>query len=179
VKKSKIAYMADSAGDLYPVLEAEHDMAFCVYRRDQKKGVVLDGFNCVEAKGMKRHRQIHDAYVSSGRVAYALINSAVRIDGKHWDRIWRRFILPKRAQTVRDEFEVSRAVKKQTLTLMAPSRSQTREGMRAGHKRWKDAGGVRSTAGDSTEARKNRTTRLQRLGVHHRKKPEMAKSLEA
>src|SRR5260370_24227736 len=98
--------MEDSVGLKHPILEGEYDMAFKAWRCDQPRSTILDGFNCVEAKGMKRQPQILDAYVSSGRVAYALLRTNLKLDGVYYPKVWRRFILAKRAQDVRDAFEI-------------------------------------------------------------------------
>src|SRR5215475_12823759 len=116
--KSRMYRTAD--GTLYPLTEAEYDMAFTVYKSDKRKSVIGDPLQCIEARGIKRDPNVLEAYVGSGKDAYVVFKARGRLGAGA-----RHFTIPAKSAKVRDAFETKGSPKTQVLWLRAPSAGRT------------------------------------------------------
>jgi hypothetical protein len=108
-------------GTNHPLVEAEFDTAFKVYKNDRKKAVIGDPMNCIEAKGLKRLPNVSFAHIGSGGDAYVGFKDTESSTGI----TVRHFVIPAASAKVRDSFEIKGAPATQILMLKAPSNGRT------------------------------------------------------
>src|SRR5262245_53447917 len=65
---SKYSFKHD--GVSHPMVEADYDTAFKVYKTDRKKAVIGDPTDCIEAVGLKRLPNVVFAHIGCGGDAY-------------------------------------------------------------------------------------------------------------
>ena len=105
----------------HPLVEAEFDTAFKVFKSDRKKAVIGDPADCIEAKGLKRLPNVAFAHIGSGGDGYVGFkdeSSPTGIKVRH-------FLIPAKAAKVRDIFETKGAPSSQVLMLKAPTNGRT------------------------------------------------------
>lgn len=158
-------------GVKHPVLEADYDTAFKVYKSDRKKAVIGDPTACIEAKGLCRLANVQFAYIGGGGDAYVGFKdekSATGVTVRH-------FTIPSKAKKVRDTFEIKGAPDTQLLMLKAPSPGRTLKHRAVLGKRRRDEikqGAIEKKRGPQ------RKTRIIRLGVHNRPRAKITKNNE-
>jgi|SRR6185369_5217676 hypothetical protein len=155
-------------GTNHPLVEADYDTAFKVYKNDRKKAVIGDPTACIEARGLKRIPNVEFAYIGSGGDAYVGFKDKKSRTGV----TVRHFLIPAQAAKVRDQFEVKGAPPTQVLLLKAPTNGRTLSHRRLLGKRRREA----IKQGAETKKRgpqKNR--RITRLGVSPRPRAKIIK----
>jgi hypothetical protein len=158
----KQRYYKTDDGKQVPLFEADHDMAFKVYKTDRRKSVIGDPKHCIEAKGLCRLPNVREAYIGSGKDAYVIFEKAPRRPFSHAIH----FMIPIASGRVRDAFDTKRDLKSQILMLKAPASGQTRAHRSLLNKRRRDA--IKNGAPVKKRATKAAATRVQRLGIDHR-----------
>jgi hypothetical protein len=153
-------------GIKHPLIEADYDTAFKVYKSDRRKAVIGDPTACIEAVGLKRLPNVSFAHIGSGGDAYVGFKdqkSSTGITVRH-------FTIPAQAKKVRDQFEVKGAPNTQTLLLKAPSNGRTLSHRKVLGKRRRDE----IKAGAEVKKRAApRASRIARIGVAHRPRAQV------
>jgi hypothetical protein len=107
---------------LVPLFEADHDMAFKIYRADQRKAVIADPLRCIEAKGLCRLKGVTEAYVGSGGDAYVIFEWSPNRPYPHAVH----FTIPRKTAKPRDAFDAGKKIPTQELHLRMPTKGRTR-----------------------------------------------------
>src|SRR5215475_10578309 len=105
----------------HPMLEAETDALFEVFKSDRRKAVIGDPLECIEALGLRRLNGVVFAYVGSTKDAYLGIEdplSPTKFRLRHYPS-------PAKAAKVRDTFDQKGAAKTQVLKLKRPTKGRT------------------------------------------------------
>jgi hypothetical protein len=158
---SKAQLQYQSKDGPVPLFEADHEMAFKVYKSDRRKAVVADPLNCIEAKGLCRNRGVREAHIGTGGDAFVVMKHTATRPFPHA----LHFIIPAASKKVRDLFETKKNITSQVLTLMAPTAGRTILNRRRLNKARREA--IKKGAPIKKQA-KPRVGRLQRLGMAHR-----------
>lgn len=148
----------------HPLVEAEIDTAFKVYKSDRRKSVIGDPTDCIEAQGLKRLPNVQFAHIGSGGNAYVGYkdqHSPTGITVRH-------FLIPAQARKVRDAFDLKGAPGTQILILKAPTNGRTLTARRAANKRRREE--VKKGAAVKKRG-PQKNTRVARIGVAHRPRP--------
>lgn len=152
----------------HPLVEAEFDTAFKVFKTDRKKAVIGDPTRCIEAKGLCRIPNVQFAHIGCGKDAYVGFkdqNSATGITVRH-------FTIPAASGRVRDAFDVKGSPPTQVLMLKAPSNGRTlshRAKLNKQHRDKVKAGGTVKSRGPQKKKR------IVRLGVAPRPRAKIVK----
>lgn len=105
----------------HPLIEAEFDTAFTVYKSDRRKAVIGDPTGCIEAVGLRRIPNVAFAHIGAGGDAYVGFKDKDSVTGIKV----RHFMIPARAAKVRDAFDVKGSPPTQILILKAPTNGRT------------------------------------------------------
>jgi hypothetical protein len=152
----------------HPMLEAEYDTAFKVFKSDRKKSVIGDPTACIEAQGLKRLPNVAFAHIGSGGDAYVGFKDPESTTGV----TVRHFVIPAQSKRVRDAFETKGSPPTQVLMLKAPSNGRTLSHRRTLSKKRRDE----IKKGAPVKKRGSpRSTRITRLGVAPRPKAKVVK----
>jgi hypothetical protein len=109
-------------GEQYPVEEARVSIHFVIYRTDLRRAVKGDPHFCILALGLKRCRNVLDAYIGSGSDAYVIFGATAELPA-----IAIRYIIPEKTRKIINTFDTVMIVEKQTVELKAPSPGSTLE----------------------------------------------------
>ena len=153
----------------HPLVEADYDTAFKVYKTDRRKAVIGDPTACIEAKGLKRLPNVAFAHIGSGGDAYV----GFRDNKSKTGVTVRHFLIPAQAKRVRDAFETKGAPPSQVLMLKAPTNGRTLSHRRKLDKRRRDEIKKGTVVPNKRGPQKNR--HITRLGVAQRPRPKIVK----
>lgn len=159
-------------GKKYPLIEADYDMDYVIYKSDLRKAVRGDPVRCIEAMGICHNANVVTAWVGAGKDAIVVFKGR-----KDEPDVAVHFIIRKRGRTVVDEFDTTSKtksqIKTQTLTLGRVPTSWTLEARARFHKlrqiEIKKGAKVRKTP----DKKKARRARYERLGVPRRPRPKI------
>lgn len=146
----------------YPLTEAKYDFAFNIYKSDKKKAVPLSPGECLIACGLKRHRDIIDAFIGSGRDAYVIFKG----QGDEPDHAV-HFVLRASNRRIIDEFDTNRKALTAKIELTRPPYSWTLNRRRENNERRRKEIETNTGAPVKPRGRINKI-RVSRLGVKHR-----------
>lgn len=152
----------------HPLVEAEYDTAFKVYKTDRRRATIGDPTGCIEAMGLRRLPNVQFAHIGSGGDAYVGFKDAESSTGI----TVRHFLIPTQSAKVRDTFETKGAPPTQILMLKAPTNGRTLSHRSALGKRRREeikAGAVPKKRGPQ------KRTRIARLGVGHRPRAKIVR----
>ena len=107
-------YYTAKDGTKYPVEEAQYDSAVTIRRDHYKKGIIGDPFNCAISNGFKAQRNVIEAFVGSGQVAYVVYGAT---PDKPAHAV--RFKIKAQPSRVRDGFDLDKKLNSQTVFLGA------------------------------------------------------------
>jgi len=152
----------------HPLLEAEYDTAFKVYKTDGRHAEIGHPEKCIEARGLCRLPNVEFAHIGSGGDAYVGFkdpNSETGITARH-------FVIPNASAKVRDAFDVKGSPKTQVLMLKAPSNGRTlSHRAKIGKRRREEI-----KAGAAVKKRgPQKNKRIHRLGVRPRPRAKVVK----
>jgi hypothetical protein len=105
----------------HPLVEAEYDTAFKVFKSDRRKATIGDPSDCIEARGLKRLPNCAFAHIGSGGDAYVGFKDTASPTGI----TVRHFVIPAASGRVRDTFDQKGSPATQVLMLKAPSNGRT------------------------------------------------------
>ena len=152
----------------HPLVEADYDTAFKVYKTDRRTAVIGDPTACIEAKGLKRLPNVAFAHIGGGGDAYVGFKDSKSRTGV----TVRHFLIPAQAAKVRDAFEIKGAPPTQVLLLRAPTNGRTLSHRRLLGKRRREE--IKKGAEPKKRGpQKNR--RITRLGVSPRPRAKIIK----
>jgi hypothetical protein len=156
-------------GTVYPLKEAQWRLDFKVYRSDFRKSIKGDPWECVESKGIKRNRNVHEAYIGSGRNAYIVFKAT---DDEPATAV--HFVISEQAGRVRDAFDQDKKLQSQIIRLQPPSKTQTlhaRAGMNKAYlAKIRNGTHVPKKRGAPT------TRRMDRIGAPHRPRVSVSRT---
>lgn len=157
---SQQRYYIAGDGTKYPLREAEFPFSFKVYRSDCRTAVIGDPFNCLIAKGGRRHKNVIALYIGSGKDAYVIMH-----DLRSGVLVAVHYTINARAAKVRDDFDSDKKLATQVITLSVPSNGRTLEHRRMLDKKRREA--IKNGA-PVTKRETQSITRVKRIGVKHR-----------
>lgn len=157
---SKRRYYVAGDGKKYRLIEAMIPFSFDVRRDDCKSAIIGDPWNCLLARGGRRHPNVLAMYVGSGKDAYVVMT-----DGRGGEPVAVHYTIKATAARVRDQFDTNKKLKTQPVTLSVPTPGRTLEHRSIlGKKR-------RAEVKDGAEVKKRgkaNVRRIHRIGVKHR-----------
>jgi len=158
-------------GTEYPLTEARYDVAFKVYRSDRSKAISGDPYRCLLALGIKRNRNVKEAYIGSGKDAYVVFGDD---DG---DDEAVHFLIGTTVRKVLDSFDTDKKAATMQIMLTRPSKSMKIATRRADGKKHRDKAKAAKKANGGNPPPKKRalTTRPMRLGLAHRPRPNISR----
>jgi hypothetical protein len=151
-------YYVAGDGTKYPLEEALTPFAITVFRSDCKKAVVGDPWNCLIAIGARRTANVIAAYIGASRDAYVIMKF-----GRTGKPTAFHFIINAKAARIRDAFDTNKNLKSQVIMLSPPTPGRTLDYRATLNKRRR--GEVKAGAVVKKQTKKERTTRLTRIGV--------------
>lgn len=167
---SKRSYKAPD-GNVYPLTEAEYDIAFMAYKSDRKKAKIGDPGGCLLALGIRHNPDVQAAYIGSGKDAYVVFKARGELPARAV-----HFTVPSKAGKVRDSLETKGAPATQVIILRAPSAGRTLEARSAFDKK------RRTEIKNGSPVKKRgpqKRKRIMILGVPHRPRARIVKNTVA
>lgn len=162
---SKRRYYVAGDGKKYLLVEATIPFIFYVYRSDCKSAVVGDPWNCLVARGGRRHKNVLAMYIGSGKDAYVIMS-----DPRGGEPVAVHYTISASAARVRDQFDTNKKLKKQPVTLSPPTAGRTLEHRSNLGKKRREA--IKNGAPVATRGKPN-ATRVHRIGVKHRPRAKL------
>ena len=154
-------YTDKATGKKWPLVEAEVDYTFQVYKSDRRKAVIGDPTCCLIAEGLKHNKDVVAAHIGSGKDAVVVFKGRGRL-GEHA----KHYVLLAKAERVRDIFDGKGAPKTQYITLSAPTAGRTLAARKAMNR--KRQAEIKAGTRDVKRRDAPRKTRMMRLGVSAR-----------
>jgi hypothetical protein len=152
----------------HPLVEAEYDTAFKVYKTDKRKSVIGDPSACIEAMGLKRLPNVSFAHIGSGGDAYVGFKDPKSNTGT----TVRHFLIPTASGKVRDSFDIKDAPPTQVLMLKAPTNGRTLSHRAMLGKRRREE--IKNGA-ETKKRGSQKNKRIHRLGVAPRPRAKIVK----
>jgi hypothetical protein len=144
-------------------------MAFKVYKSDRRKAKIGDPYGCWLALGIRRHPDVVDVYVGSGKDAYVVFKGR---GGEGPYAI--HFIVGTSLRSLIDAFDKDKKTATQMLILRRPAESMTLEHRRKSNK--KRAADVRSGKVTVKTRGPQKDTRITRIGMSPRPRVRISES---
>jgi hypothetical protein len=153
-------------GTKYPLTEAKYDMTFKAFKSDRRRAKPNNPHSCLLALGIRRDRDVLDAYIGSGKDAYIVFKGT---DGEPDHAV--HFTIGTTTRRIIDAFDVDKKAKTQLVILRKPSGGRTLD-----HRRALMARRTREIKDGSPVKRRGpqKSRRVGRLGVHSRPRPRVS-----
>jgi hypothetical protein len=168
-KENIMTQSYNNEGVSHPLVEAEFNTAFKVYKSDRRRAVIGDPKACIEALGLKRIPNVIFAHIGSGGDAYVGFKDSESPTGV----IVRHFTIPAQSKRVRDMFDVKGSPATQVIMLNAPSNGRTLVHRRRLNKKRHEE--IKAGTRQVKKRGSPKKTRIARIGREHRPKPKISK----
>lgn len=155
-------------GTKFPLVEAKYDMLFKCYKSDRRKAMQGNPNACLLALGIKRHPDVLDIYIGSGKDAYVIFKGD---EGEAPQAV--HFTVATAARKVVDAFDKDKTTQSCDIVLRRPTKSWTLAYRRKNGAKWRDE--VKTGERQPKRRGKINEKRVTRLGVAHRPRAKVTR----